>query len=276
MKKYDFKNGFFSAITACFICLLSSPGFSQVINAVTPVSHHAYQLPDPAKVQTAADAPAAIASAESAARLLLADAATEKTAIAAEQSDLNKAETEKNEYVTAVTNFSKKDVEPYKSDLNNYNALGTNYTATLAKYNKAANANNALPAKSRKPATVAVLNKQKLQIDSMGKQLAAWKIRLDAARAKLDIKNAALQKQQKKYEGDEQAATAKLKASKSKVYGILNQLTICANYAARCNGLLKPKTGPATGNTANGYFDTPEYKSAVSDMTATLQKLAAY
>jgi hypothetical protein len=276
MKKYVFKNGFFGAVAAGFICLLSSPGFSQVISIVTPVSHQTYQLPDPAKVQTAADAPTAITSAETAAKALLADGATEKTAATTEQNDLNKAETEKSEYVTAATNFSKLDVEPYKSDMNNYNALGAKYTAALAKYNKAATANNALPSKNRKPATVAVLTKQKLQIDSMSTQLGAWKTKLDGAKAKLDLKNTALQKQQKKYEADEQAATAKLKASKSKIYGILNQLTICASYAARCNGLLNPKTGPAPVSTANGYFDTAEYKSAVSGLSAALQRLAAF
>jgi len=276
MKKYVFKNGFFGAAAAGFICLLSSPGFGQVISIVTPVSHQTYQLPDPAKVQTAADAPAAITSAETAAKALLADGATEKTSAAAEQNDLNKAETEKSEYVTAATNFSKQDVEPYNFDMNNYKALGAKYTASFANYNKAATANNALPAKDRKAATVAALQKQKLKIDTMGTQLVAWKTKLDAAKAKLDIKNAALQKQQKKYEADEQAATAKLKASKSKIYGILNQLTICASYAARCNGLLNPKTGPAPGNTSNGYFDTAEYKSAVSGLSAALQRLAAF
>ena len=106
--------------------------------------------------------------------------------------------------------------------------------------------------------------------------MGAWETKLEAAKAKLDLRKAALQKQQKKYEADEQAATAKLKASKSKIYGVLNQLTICANYAARCNGLLKPKTGPAASNPGNGYFDTPEYKSAVSGLTAALQQLAAF
>jgi len=276
MKKYVFKSRFFGVVAVLFICLLSSPGFGQVITIVTPVSHQTYLLPDPAKVQTAADAPAAITSAETAAKGLLADGATEKTATTAEQSDLNRAEAEKNEYITAATNFSKQDVEPYNSDLNNYKTLGTNYTVMLAKYNKAANANNALPAKDRKPATVAALGKQKLQIDSIGKQLGTWETRLDAAKAKLDLKKTALQKQQKKYEADEQAATIKLKASKSKIYGILNQLTICANYAARCNGLLKSKTGPAAGNIGNGYFDAPEYKSSVSGLTAALQQLAAF
>ncbi|HZY36158.1 MAG TPA: hypothetical protein VFE53_05890 [Mucilaginibacter sp.] len=276
MKKSFFKNRFFGVLAAWFICLISSPGLGQVISVVTPVSHQTYLLPDPKKIPSAADVPAAITSAETAAKALLADGATEKTAATAEQNELIKAETEKNEYVTAVTTFSKQDVDPYKSDLNNYNALGTKYTTMLAKYNKGANANNAMPAKDRKPATVAALSKQKIQVDSIGTQLGTWKTKLDVTRAKLDIKNAALQKQQKKYEAEEQAATAKLKASKSKIYGILNQLTICASYAARCNGLLKPQTGPAAGNAGNGYFDTPEYKSAVTELTAALQRLAAF
>src|ERR1700733_15392508 len=65
--------------------LISNSGFSQVLNVVTPISNQAFKLPDPAALQTAADAQAAITSAEAAGKALLADAAAEKPNIAAEQ-----------------------------------------------------------------------------------------------------------------------------------------------------------------------------------------------
>ena len=86
-----------------------------------------------------------------------------------------------------------------------------------------------------------------------------------------------LQKQQRKYEADEQSSSAKLRASKTKLSGVLNQLTACANYAAKCKGLIAAKTtGPAGSSAPPGYFDSTEYKSAVTDLGVTLQKLAAF
>ncbi len=277
MKKNVFKRGFFLRVIAAVVCMLPLCGFSQATSIVTPESHQTFQLPDPATIQTAESTQSAITAAENAAKALLADAATEKTNIAAQQTAYNKAEAEKNEYVAGITNFSKQDVEPYKTDLNNYTALGTKYTALLDKHNKAVNANNALPAKNRKAATVAALNKEKLQVDSISTQLGKWKTRLDAAKAKLDVKNATLQKQQKKYEADEQASSAKLRASKSKLSGVLSQLTTCANYAAKCKGLSAAKaTGTAGSSATPGYFDSAEYKAAVTDLGMTMQKLAAF
>ena len=277
MKKHGFKSEFFLTAAAVVFGILPLCGFSQVISIVTPESHQTYQLPDPPTIQTAENAQTAITAAENAAKALFADAAIEKTSVAAEQAAYNKAEAEKNEYLAGITNFSKQAVEPYKSDLNNYTALGTKYTTLLDKHNKAVNANNALPAKNRKAATVAALNKEKLQVDSMSSQLTKWKTKLDAAKAKLDVRNAALQKQQKKYEADEQASSTKLRVSKNKLSGVLSQLTICANYAAKCKGLSAAKaTGTAGISATPGYFDSAEYKAAVTDLGITLQKLTAF
>lgn len=277
MKKHVFKSQIFLTAAAVVVCLLPVRGFGQVTSIVTPESHQTYQLPDPATIQTAENVQAALTTAENAAKALIADGSIEKTNIAAEQTAHNKAETEKNEYLAGITNFSKQDVDPYNADLNNYRALGTKYTVLLDKHNKAVKANNALPAKNRKAATVAALNKEKLQVDSMSSQLGKWKTKLDAAKAKLDVKNAALQKQQKKYEADEPSSSAQLRVSKGKLSALLNQLTVCANYAAKCKGLVASKsTGTTASNPSPGYFDSAAYKAAAADLAASLQKLAAF
>ena len=255
--------------------LISNSGFSQVVNVVTPISNQAFKLPDPGALQTAVDAQAAITSAEAAGKALLADAAAEKINIATELTSYNQAETQKNDYLTGINNFSKNDVDPYNLDLNNYNIAGAKLVKLLAKHNNAVKANNALPAKDRKPATVAALTKEKMQVDSMSAQLVKWEAKLNAAKAKLDVKNAALQKQQQKYTATESAATTRLKASKVRLTGILNQLTSCVAYAGKCKGLLTTKFN--AGSTAvAGYFETAEYKSAFADMSAQLAQLKSF
>jgi len=277
MKKHLFKIEVFLATVAAVFCMHPMRGSGQVTSIVTPESHQTYQLPDPATIQTAENAQTALTTAQNAAKALIADAASEKTDIAAEQNAYNKAEAEKNEYLAGLTNFSKQNVDPYKADLNNYTALGTKYTTLLDKHNKAVKANNALPAKNRKATIVAALNKEKLQVDSMSSQLSKWKTKLDAAKAKLDVKNTALQKQQKKYEADEQSSSAKLRVSKNKISGILNQLMACANYAAKCKGLIAAKSTATPGNNVvTDYFDSVGYEAAITDLGVTLQKLAAF
>lgn len=257
------------------LVLLISTAFGQPVNIVTPASHQSFKLADPATLQTEADAHTAIASAESAGKALAADLDVIKKEITPAQTDFSKAETLRSNYVTAITAFNKNDVEPYKQDLDKYNTAGKKYTDALGKYNKSAQANNAMLANKRRAATVAVLNRQKLQVDSMGKQLGDWKTRLDAAKAKLDVKNATLNKQQQQYQSAEQGATARLSAIKARLKDIQSMLNMCAVYAARCNSLLSSKFNqPAL--TYKGYFTSPEYKKAVSDVNLQLVGLQMF
>lgn len=261
-----------SAALGLLLALASQVVFSQQRDIITPVSNQVFKLSDTSSFKSAADLQAAIATAESAGKALAADADAVKKNIAPAQSDLSKAETSKASYTTAVNAFNKADVEPYKKDLDNYNVAGKKYTDQLAKYNKAAQANNALPANQRKAATVAQLNKQRLQVDSMGKQLANWKTRLDAAKAKLDVKNAVLNKQMQEYRAAEQGPIGRLKAAKVKLKAISDQLTTCAQYAQKCHALLNSKFGaPAAAYT--GYFVSPEYQRALSGINLQLVSL---
>jgi hypothetical protein len=249
--------------------------YAQVVTIVSPATNQKYLLPDTATFHTAADIQNAIAATETAGKTLSADAATEEGKVTSVQNELIKAGAAKTDYLTSLNDFSKNDVAPYNADFNNYNAAGTKFNVSLAQYNKAALANNALPAKDRKPVNVAALTKQKVQIDAMAAQLGRWKIKLDAAKAKLDVKNTALQKRQQKYEATEKSAAPKLKASKTILNGLFNQLTICATYAARCHESLasKFKTGLATDN---GYFGSPAYKSTIATLYGDLVKLKTY
>ena len=232
-------------------------------------------MPDPSTLQTAADAQAALTSVEAAGKALLADAVAEKPTVTAEQSKYSQAEAAKNDYMAAINSFSKNDVDPYKLDLNNYNTAGTKFMQLLTKHNNAVKANNALPAKNRKPATVTALTKEKMQVDSMAAQLSKWKTKLDAAKTKLDVKNAALQKQQQKYSTAEEAAVTKLKACRTLLTGILNQLTSSAGYAGKCRGLLTTKFNAGSAPAA-GFFETAEYKGAVTDISTQLAQLRSF
>jgi len=247
----------------CIIVALSTiatASFSQAVNIVSPVSNANYKLADPTVMQTASELQAAITNAETAGKALNAEA---KAIISANQNEMTKAQAMKNDYLAALNNFSKNDVTPYNTDMNNYTASGTKFTELLKKHNAATLANNALPAKDRKAATVAALNKEKLQIDAWAAKLAKWKTSLDAAKAKLDVKNTALQNQDKKQQAANQVAADKKKASKVKLNGLLDQLTLCANYAAQCRELLTSKF-KATPDP--GYFGSPVYKSAIAEL----------
>jgi len=258
------------AITLVF-CLPSARLFSQPVSIVSPVGNHAFTLPDPAVAQTAVELQNAVTAAEITAKALSADAVSEKATAVSQENELAKTAAAKNDYIAALNSFNKADVTPYKQDLDKYTASGTSFNNLLAKYNKAVLANNALPAKNRKAATVAALNEQKVQIDAWGAQLSKWKARLDAAKAKLDVKNAALQKQQQKYESTEQTSTAKLRACRINLKSILDELQLCAGYADKCRALqlnrFKDRAAPDTG-----YFTTPAYKSTVADLNAYLEK----
>jgi len=248
-------------------CLLSKLSFSQAVDVVNPISNQTYKLPDPATMQTAADLQAAIATAETAGKALNADAAKER---AVKLNDINKAKTANSDYVTALNNFNKNEVIPYNTDLNNYTASGTKFNEFLATYNKAAQANNALAAKDRKAATVAALNKQKAQIDAWGIKLTKWKAKLDAAKAKLDIDNAALQKQKQKSDAANQAITEKSKTANFKLNALLDQLTICANYAVKCHSILISKFSyPNTPDAS--YFSSPVYRSAIAELVSAMK-----
>jgi len=263
----------------CFISLVLFSLFTiinaQPVTIVSPVTRQTYTLPDLTPMQTAADVQTALFAAESAAKSLIADAATEKAADVSQENDLVKAVGMKNDYITATNNFNNTDVIPYKKDLDNYTASGTKFNDLLTKHNKAVLANNALPAKDRKVATVAALNKEKAQIDTWAAQLAKWKDKLDAAKAKLDVKNAALQKQQQKYEPLEEASRSKLRASVIKLKGLSDQLAQCAAYAGKCHDLqtTKFKADAAPGT---GYFNSPAYKSAIADLNAYQEKIKSY
>jgi hypothetical protein len=255
--------------------LLPIRSYAQAVTVVSPATSQKYQLADTATFHNAADIQSAIATAETAGKALSTDAANEEAKVTSIQNELTKAEAAKTAHLAALTDFSKNDVAPYNTDFNNYNAAGAKFNVALAQYNKAALANNALAAKDRKAATVAVLTKQKVQIDTMAAQLGRWKVKLDAAKAKLDVKNTALQKQQQKYEATEKSTAPKLKASKIILNGLFNQLTICANYAARCHESLarKFKTGSPSDD---GYFSSPAYKSVIAVLYGDLVKLKTY
>jgi len=248
---------------------------AQPVTVPDPVSNKVYTLPDPGAAQTAAELQSAITTAETAARALYAGSESQKTNMTTAESDQAKAFAIKNANITATNNFNKNDVIPYKQDMDNYNAAGAKYSDLLSHYNKAVLANNALAAKDRKATTVAALNNQKIEIDLQSAQLSKWKDKLDAAKAKLDVKNAALQKQQQKGDALEQSSTAKLKACKIKLKGVLDQIVVCAAYAEKCRALLTSKFKVDVAvNT--GYFNSPEYKNALVDLNALMDKLKSY
>jgi hypothetical protein len=257
----------FPAVMAVLLCLFSASAFSQAVNIVSPVTNQAYKLPDPATMQSATEVQGGITLAETTGKTLNAEA---KTIISNNQNATNKAQAMNSTYVTGLNNFNKNDVTPYKADLDNYTATGEKFNTSLAAYNKAAAANNALAAKDRKAATVAALNKQKMQLDATAAKLAQWKTKLDAAKAKLDVTNAALQKQKQNSETAALAATDRAKASKTKLNSLLDQLTQCANYAAKCHALLVSKfSAPNTPDT--GYFTSSVYKSAIAALYSALK-----
>ena len=265
-------NTLLSAGMIVVFCMLSTLSFSQAVNIVSPATNQTYKLPDPAIMQTPAEVQRAIADAETAGKALNADAIKERAITLNETNDFNKAKTMNSNYLAAFDNFAKNDVAKYKIDLDNYTASGTKYNEMLAAYNKAALANNALPAKKRKAATVAALNKQKAQIDASGAKLTKWKIRLDAAKAKLDVENAALPKQKLRADAALQTATEKLKASKKKIKSILDQSILCASYADKCHALLVSKFNNTAASDL-GYFGTPGYKTSIADLNTDLEKL---
>jgi hypothetical protein len=269
-----YHNSFLSFVTTLLFCLVTSASFCQPETVTSPVTNQTYKLPDPAGMQTAADLQAAITQAETTGKTLNAEATTQKNKAEAALNSNTKAYSAQNDYTTAINNFNKNDVIPYKADLDKYNAAGAKFGVSLAAYNKAATANNALTAKDRKPAVVAGLTKQKVQIDTMGAQLTRWKTKLDAAKAKLDVKNAALQKQQKSYETGQQTSAADLKKIKPILNSLLTQLTVCANYAAKCHGLLVSKFN--ADKTDTGYFSTPTYRASASELYSYLVKLKSY
>jgi len=254
-----------------FLFFIPSKGSCQELNIVAPNTNQSFKLPDPAAFTTVTQAKTNISSAEDIGKLLVSAVGKIKEGVTAAQADLAKPEALKASYTTAITAFDKNDVEPYKKDLDNYNVAGKKYTDQLTKYNKAAQANNALPANKRKAAAVAKLNRQRLQVDSMGKQVGIWKTGLDAAKAKLDIKNAALNKQQQQYQAAEQGPIAKLKNAKEKLKTISSQLTMCEGYVQKCHNTLSKLGEPAT--TDNSYFTTPDYKKALSDINLQLVSL---
>jgi len=249
--------------------------YAQPVTVSDAVSNKVYTLPDPAAAQTAAELQVAITRAETTARALCADVENEKARVTAAENDQSKAFALKNEIITGTNNFNKNDVIPYKQDMDNYNAAGAKYSDLLSRHNKAVLANNALAAKDRKATTVAALNKEKIEIDAQAAQLGKWKDKLDAAKAKLDVKKAALQKQQQNGEAQDQSSTAKLKACKVKLKGLMDQMSVCAAYAERCRALLASKFKVDVAvNT--GYFNSPEYKNALSALNALLDKLKSY
>jgi hypothetical protein len=270
-----YQNVFFSFITMVVLCLMANAAFCQPVTIVSPVTNQTYKLPDPGVLQTAADMQAAIALAESTGKTLNAEATTEKGKATAALNENAKGYTAQNDYATAINKFNTDDVSPYKADLDKYTALGTKFNVSLTAYNKAATANNALPAKNRSAATVAALTKQKVQIDTMGAQLTRWKTKLDAVKAKLDIKNAALQKQQKTYQTAQETSAVKLKAIKPVLNNFLTQLTQCANYEAKCHGLLVSKFNKGA-KADSSYFSTPAYRSSATDLYSYLVKLKNY
>jgi len=248
---------------------------AQPVTVTDPLSNKVYTLTDPGGAQTAAELQTAITTAETTAKSLYAGSETETALMATAEADQTKAFSLKNANITATNNFNKNDVIPYKQDMDNYNAAGAKYSDLLSRYNKAVLANNALAAKDRKAATVAALNKQKIDIDAQAAQLSKWKDKLDAAKAKLDVKNAALQKQQQKGEALDQSSTAKLKACKVKLKGVVDQLAVCAAYAEKCRALLSSKFKVDVAiNT--GYFNSPEYRNALAALNALLDKLKSY
>jgi hypothetical protein len=261
---------FLSAGMIAVLCLLSSSSFSQSVDIVNPANNSNYKLPDPTAMKTAAEAEAAIRAAETAAKALNADAAKERVTVLSLQPGVNKARVMGTDYVTALNNFSKNDVVPYNTDMNNYTASGTKFTGMLASYNKAVQAYNALPAKDRKAATAAALNKQKVQIDALGAKLSQWKTKLDAAKAKLDVKNAALQKQNQKQEAATKTVSEKVKVSKDKLVRYMVQLNTCATYAGKCRLLLTSKFSYAN-KPDTGFFAGPVYRNAISDIDKALK-----
>jgi len=261
-----------SAVTGMLLCFFAQISHAQVISIMGASGNQTYRLPDTATLKTTAGVQAAITTVEAAGKALTASAAVEKAVEAAQGNVLNKSKATESDYVTAVTAFSKNDVAPYKADLDAYTAAGTKFTTALSNYNKAVIANNALPAKSRKAATVALLNKQKAHIDSSVTQLSNWKVKLDKAKAKLDVKNGTLLKQKTAYETAGQMAATKIKASGVKLKSIADQLSLCEKYAAQCHKLLVDKFG---GTDDAGYFSTTDYKNTKADLNTSIEKLTA-
>jgi hypothetical protein len=262
-----------SALTGAVIIFCAIPllSLSQAVTITSPVTNIAYKLADPATMQSAADVQAAITNAEKAGKDLSADVSAEKMITERERRNAAVNDKTRSDYDAALNHFAQYDVAVYNKDMANYTTSGTQYTDLLTKYNKAALANNALPAKDRKAATVVALNKQKIQIDAWAAKLGKWKTTLDAGKLKLDGKNADLQKRKQKYEAADQTTTGKLNASRAKLKGLLDQLTLCANYAGKCRGLLGSKFNvPNSPDT--GYFSSAAYKDTIAGIMSALKR----
>jgi hypothetical protein len=246
--------------------------FSQVIKVVSPSTNVSYILPDPDSLLNSAAVLGAVTTAEMAGKALDADAANEKTVLITAENDYSTAQTMKSNYLAALDDYTKKGYNPYMTDYNSYTPNMQNYNETLSRHNTAVAANNALAPEQRNAANVASLNSEKTELDNWKVKLDTWKSNLDIAKAKLDAQRAILLDQKQQYDTANQSAADKLRASRLKLKGILDQLILCESYAQKCNKLLVAKFN-YSGTSATGYFGTPVYKESIDDLNTNLEKL---
>jgi len=254
------------------LCLPCKLLFAQALTIVTPSSNTTYQSPDPDALVSPEAARGGVATAEMAAQTLTADAASEKAILANAESDMNKAQTMKSNYMAALDNYTKTGHDPYMQDLNSYTPNVNRYNELRQRNNADIAASNALQPTQRVQATVNSLNSQKAELDSWLVKLNTWKASLDATKAKLDADRDVLLQQKQQYETAYQSAMEKLKASQLKLKAILDQLILCANYADKCRGLLVSKFH-YTATSTTGFFGTPVYQASIADLNTNLERI---
>lgn len=253
-------------------CSLSACLFAQSAEISSIVNKQTYKLTDPNALLTATELQTAIITAETAGKALTQDAAAEKDALLAIESDLTRAQTMRSDYLTALDSYTKNGYDPYMVDFNSYIPNLNNYNESLRRHNTATDANNALAPEQRNAANVASLNSEKTELDSWRVKLENWKNSLDAARTKLDDQRAALLKQKQDFETARQLATGSLKAAKFKLKTLVAELLLCSYYSDKCRYILLTKFS-FNGPTGTGYFGTTGYKSTLAGLNAEIENL---
>jgi|GEM_PF-2261119 len=264
-------NKSFKTMLIVLFCLPSVQSFAQDITIISLFTETHYKLRDPDSLKSVDAINSALASAESASRVLKEDAANEKRIVLNTQSDFTKAVTMKNDYVATVAAYTRNGHDPYEAQLSSYTADLNNYSQAVSRHNTAVAASDALPATQRSATTVASLNSEKADLDNWNTRLNTQKSNLDASKANLDGQREVLLKQKSDCEAAYLAASDQLKISKLRLKDVLDQLQLCGYYADKCNKLLTNKF-KYTGAPVTAYFAAPAYQETLADINAQIDK----
>jgi hypothetical protein len=260
-----------SAKLIVLLCLLSVQSFAQDVTIISLFTETHYKLRDPDSLKSVDAINSALASAESASRVLKEDAANERRTVVNTQNDFAKSVTMKNDYVAAVAAYTKNGHDPYEAQLSSYNTDLNNYSQAVSRHNSAVAASDALPATQRSATTVASLNSEKTDLDNWKARLNTQKSDLDNSKANLDGQREVLLKQKSDCEAAYLAASDQLKISKLRLKDILDQLQLCSYYADKCNKLLINKfkyAGPSVTN----YFSLPAYGQTIAEINSQIDQ----